>query len=126
MKQQTRAKLTSLFRNLFLGSLALAIFVDQVFLVATAQPILIFLIIFLLGSIPALRGDGKSGRPSTFARVIMMLLGVQFPESYSENEEHPDGTRPSTDGPTPSPGPSHAGHSASSSKSHSASTKDRQ
>ena len=120
----TAHKWQSILRDVFLGSIALAILFDQVFLVAHAQPILIFLVIFLFGSIPALRGDSKGGRPSTFARVIMTLLGISFPESYEDNEE---GNRPSdsTDGPkhssssTPkhSPGPPPAGSSRSSSKS---------
>lgn len=106
-------KWPSLLRDLFLGSLALVILYDQVFLAATAQPILIFLVIFLFGSIPALRGDGKSTRPSTFARIIMMILGIHFPESYDANEK---GEEPSGDGPTPSHGASHAEHSASQRK----------
>jgi hypothetical protein len=123
MTQRRKPRWPGLLRDLFLGSLALVILYTQLFLDKPAQPILIFLVIFLFGSIPALRGDNKGNRPSTFARIIMSLMGVQFPENYSENEE---GTQPFADGPTPSPGPSHAGHSASSSKSHSASTKDRQ
>lgn len=111
-----------MFRDLFLGSVALAILYDQVFEVAaqgkTVQPILIFLVIFLFGSIPALRGDNKGNRPSTFARIIMAVMGVQFPETFEENEKNPPiGTESSTDGQTPHRGPSSEGSPPSSSRS---------
>lgn len=77
-----------------MGVLALVILYDQVFVVAAkgkaVQPILIFLVIFLFGSIPALRGNDKRNQPSTFARVVMALMGVSLPTNYEENEEDPD------------------------------------
>jgi hypothetical protein len=102
-----RSTLANLFRDVFLGGLALAILYEQVFEVAAAgkavQPILIFLVIFLFGSIPALRGNSKSNQPSTFARVIMAIMGVSMPSDYAENEESslPSGTGSSSNGPTP-------------------------
>jgi hypothetical protein len=94
MKQQRKSRWPNLFRDLFLGTLALVILYDQVFVVAASgkavQPILIFLVIFLFGSIPALRGNDKRNQPSTFARVVMALMGVSLPTNYEENEEDPD------------------------------------
>lgn len=104
------------FRDLFLGALALVILYDQVFIAPTAQAILIFLVIFLLGSIPALRGDSASGKPSIFARFIMTMLGVEFPSAWTD-EDAPDGTSSSDDTPTPSGGSSPAGSGRSSSGS---------
>lgn len=125
MTPQGKSRWPGLLRSLFLGSLALAILFDQVVVAPTAQPILIFLVIFLFGCIPALRGDGNSNKPSPFARIIMALLGVSFPASFRENEEHPDGIGSSTDGPTHSHGASPAAQEPPSPKSSSASTKER-
>ena len=126
--KRRRHNWSSILRDLFLGSIALVILYDQVFQVAAkgkaVQPILIFLVIFLFGSIPALRGDGRGGRPSTFARVIMTLLGVTFPQNYDEDEKgSPPSGGSSADGQKPSPGGRHAGSSQSSSKSSPPSTK---
>jgi|SRR5208282_3633535 len=105
-----KSSLQRLIRDLFLGGLALAILYDQVLVARSAQAILIFLVIFLFGSIPMLRGDSKGNGPTTFARVVLRvvasLLGVKLPESFLENEEEPPADLPSsTDGPTQSRGP---------------------
>jgi hypothetical protein len=76
-----------LLRDLFLGGLALAILYDQVLVAHAAQPILIGLVIFLFGSIKALRGDDRPHEVSTFARLVMAMLGVELPSSYKDNEE---------------------------------------
>jgi hypothetical protein len=68
------------FRDLFLGSLALVILYDQVFIARAAQPLLIFLVIFLFASIPALRGDSKDDQYGPFARFVMMALGIEVPQ----------------------------------------------
>lgn len=67
------------FRDLFLGTLALIILYDQVFVARAAQPLLIFLVIFLFASIPALRGDKKDDQYGPFARFVMMALGIEVP-----------------------------------------------
>jgi hypothetical protein len=117
-----KSRWARLLRDLFLGGLALAILYDQVFLTSHAQSILIFLVIFLFGSIPALRGDQSPGHYSTFARVVMMVLGVAFPENWDEVDE---GRTPSQgDFPTHSGGPRSARRHSASRKSSSRSTKD--
>lgn len=89
-----------LLRDLFLGSLGLGILYDQVLVAHAAQPILIFLVIFLFGSIKALRGDDRPpGQYSPFVRIIMKMLGVEFPENFSDNES---GTTPSSSDTPPS------------------------
>lgn len=88
-----------LLRDAFLIVLALVILYDQVFIARSAQAILIFLVIFLFGSVPALRGDAKPGEYGTFARFVMFMLGVELPEEH----EHRDYDGPlDTDGPTSS------------------------
>lgn len=72
------------FRDIFLGGLALAILYDQVLVAAAAQPILVGLIVFLLGSIPALRGDRKQGEYGPFARVVMLMMGVKLPSDITQ------------------------------------------
>lgn len=72
------------FRDLFLGTLALIILYDQVFIARAAQPLLIFLVIFLFASIPALRGDSKDDQYGPFARFVMMALGIEVPQPPEE------------------------------------------
>lgn len=79
-------KAREILRDLFLGGLALAILYDQVLVARTAQPILIFLVIFLFGCIPFLRGDRKEGEYGPFVRIIMSLLGVRLPGNFQEAE----------------------------------------
>lgn len=74
------------FRDLFFGTLATGILVDQVLIVNHAQPILIFLVIFLYGAVPALRSDERPGHHSPFARFIMIILGIPFPEGQDDQE----------------------------------------
>jgi hypothetical protein len=78
-------KIRQLIRDLFLTGLALAILYQQVFVAAQAQAILIFLVIFLLGSVPVLRGDTKD-EPGVFARFIMSMLGVH-PDGYDSSSD---------------------------------------
>lgn len=120
MKHRSKSKWHVHFRDLFLGALALVILYDQVFIATAAQPILIFLVVFLLGSIPALRGDNQSGRPSVFARLIMNLLGVEYPSQWTDQ----DGTDSSDAGQTPSDGHAPEAAQRSSSQSPKPSTKD--
>lgn len=82
-------------RDLFLTGLALAILYQQVFVAAQAQAILIFLVIFLLGSVPVLRGDTKD-RPGVFARFIMSMLGVKefYDDSSNDTRSKRHGSRP--------------------------------
>lgn len=79
-------------RDAFLLALSLIILYDQVFIASTAQPVLIFLVIFLWGCIPALRGDQKPGHYSLFARLVMHLMGITFPENWRDVD---DGDMPS-------------------------------
>lgn len=83
-------KWTQRLRDLFLGGLALFILWTQLPLDGhkEAQPILIFLVIFLFGCIPALRGDNKQeGGYSPFVKIIMAILGVKLPENFKGAEE---------------------------------------
>lgn len=98
-----------LLRDLFLGALALAILFDQVLITPHAQPILIGLVIFLFGSIKALRGDDRTHEVSTFARVIMSIMGVELPDSYKDNEEGHTPSAPDTPTSSDGPGPAHQG-----------------
>jgi len=106
-----RRRWRPLLRDAFLIGLALAILYDQVVIAREAQAILIFLVLFLFGSVPALRGDSKPGEYGTFARFVMFMLGVAVPEKELEEEE--SDTHSDTDGPTSSGSPSSArsGHS---------------
>jgi hypothetical protein len=83
------------FRDLFLGSLALVILYDQVFIARAAQPLLIFLVIFLFASIPALRGDSKDDQYGPFARFVMMALGIEVPQP-PEGKGHGTGSSSAT------------------------------
>jgi hypothetical protein len=74
------------FRELVPLILALAVFYQQVFVAAKIQPLGIFLIIFLLGSVPALRSDNRPGH-GIFARFILMSLGIPFPEEDEDSSE---------------------------------------
>ena len=86
-------------RDLFLGTLALVVLYDQVFVAAKAQPILIFLVIFLFGCIPALRGDRKQeGEYGPFVRIIMSLLGVKLPQNFQEGTESDQVSGPESEG----------------------------
>jgi hypothetical protein len=87
------------FRDLFLGTLALIILYDQVFIAKAAQPLLVFLVIFLFASIPALRGDSKDDQYGPFARFVMMALGIEVPQP-PEGKDH--GTDSSSATPTSS------------------------
>ena len=90
-----KSKLPSILRDLFFGVMAVAIIVDQVFIAGAAQPILVFLAMFFLGCIPALRGDKKDGQISFLARFFMQLLGVPVPE---DSKRKPDSdTKESSD-----------------------------
>jgi hypothetical protein len=91
---------------------ALVILYDQVFIAPTAQPILIFLVIFLFGSIRFLRGDDKPGQQTPFARIVMKLLGIEMPESYEDNEGGTTPSSPDTHRPRASR-PSAGSHSSS-------------
>lgn len=113
MKHQRKFRWQSLFRDLFLGAIALTVLYDQVFIAAQAQPLLIFLVLFLFASIPALRGDSKGDQYGPFARFVMMVLGIpSFPRS-----ENNDGTASSSDTPTSSESPSSVRRSGRSRKS---------
>lgn len=81
-----RLRWQGLLRDLFLIAVALVVLYDQVFVASKAQALLIFLVIFLFGSVKALRSDDKPGHYSTFARLVMLALGVHMPESFEENE----------------------------------------
>lgn len=81
-----RHRWQALLRDLFLITVALVVLYDQVFIASKAQALLIFLVIFLFGSVPAIRGDSKPGHYSSFARIVMLVLGVYMPESFEENE----------------------------------------
>lgn len=91
----------TLFRDIFLGTIALVILYDQVFIAAHAQPLLIFVVFFLFASIPALRGD-QSTQPSMFARFVMYVLGIQSPNLP---DEHNSSTRSQNDTPTSADSP---------------------
>ncbi len=122
MKHRRKSKWPVHFRDLFLGALALIILYDQVFVAHTAQAILIFLVVFLLGSIPALRGDSSSGKPSVFARFIMAMLGVEYPSGWTDEDQ--GGTDSSDAGPTHSGGHAPGASGRSSSQSSKPSTSD--
>lgn len=80
-----------LLRDLFLGGLATAILYQEVWVAPEAQPILIFLVIFLYGCIPFLRGDKrKQGEYSPFVRLVMMFMGVKLPQNFKEADEDDD------------------------------------
>src|ERR1700677_983032 len=79
MKRLRKARWSGWFRNLFFLASATAILVDQAFIMPTAQPILVFLGIFLLGCVPALKGD-KSEGVNPIVRLIMSMMGVPLPE----------------------------------------------
>lgn len=105
-----------LLRDLFLIAVALVVLYDQVFIASKAQALLIFLVIFLFGSVPALRGDSKPGHYSTFARFVMLVLGVHMPDSFEENET---GGGPSADAGLTSLASEHSagpGHSSDSAR----------
>lgn len=104
-----------LLRDLFLGALALIMLYDQVFIAPHAQAILIFTALFLLGSIPALRGDDQKHRYGPFARLVMMALGIPFPTDFQELEE--DGIPSGSGSQTSSDGRRSASDAESSSKS---------
>jgi hypothetical protein len=91
MKQQRKSRWPGLFRDLFLGTVALVILYQQVFIATAAQPLLIFLVIFLFASIPALRGDTKDGL-SLLQTFVLKAMGVELP--LPENQ---DGTKSSDD-----------------------------
>jgi hypothetical protein len=84
------------FRDLFLGTLALIILYDQVFIARAAQPLLIFLVIFLFASIPALRGDSKDDQYGPFARFVMMALGIEVPQPPDERGRSGTGSSSAT------------------------------
>lgn len=107
------------FRDLFLGTLALIILYDQVFIAKAAQPLLIFLVIFLFASIPALRGDSKDDQYGPFARFVMMALGIEVPQPPDEGR----GTGSSSATPTSSGSQPSQDSEQSSSKSSQPSTK---
>ena len=101
-----KKQLPQILRELFFGILALVILYDQVFIAPTAQAILVFLAIFFLGSIPALRGD-KQDKVGPFARFIMAMMGVSLPsglpEDLDKEEEEEDEKKHGRDSSTTTP-----------------------
>lgn len=91
-------------RDLFLGAIALGILYDQVYVAREAQAILIGLVVFLFGSIPALRGDkeAKEGY-GPFARFVLLLLGIKLPSEDPRDRSNAD----TPHGDTPSDSDSH-------------------
>lgn len=75
-------------REAFLFLLGAAILYDQVLVAHEAQMVLIVLVLFLWGCIPALRGDAKPGKLGPFARIVMLLMGIpaESLEAYSESQ----------------------------------------
>jgi hypothetical protein len=59
----------------------------------SAQPLLIFLVLFLWASIPLLRGDSKDGQ-SLLQRFVLKMMGIEIPDSDEPNR---DGTKSSDD-----------------------------
>ena len=114
-----------LIRDFLLVCLALFILWTQLPLDrhGPAQPILIFLVIFLFGCVPFLRGDQKGNKYGPFVRIIMSLLGVQLPENFQDSEnvdETPDASFMNAGlvkSPKDGPGQSHGRTSAPSSSS---------
>lgn len=98
------------FRDLFLGALALVILYDQVFIAKAAQPLLIFLVVFLFASIPALRGDSKDDEFGPFARFVMMMLGIDVPPPPPPSDDE-SGTPSSSDTQTSSEWEQYVEHS---------------
>jgi hypothetical protein len=99
------------FRDVFFTTLALIILYQQVFVATAAQPLLIFLVIFLFACIPALRGDGKDG-DSLLQRFVLNAMGIRPPSE----DDRPSFTGSSSDTPTPSESRSSAESERSSHK----------
>jgi hypothetical protein len=78
------------FRELVPLILAVAVFYQQVFVAKSIQPLGVFLIIFLLGSVPALRSDNQKRSFSPFARFVLLALGITLPEPPDSEEEEED------------------------------------
>jgi len=81
-------KLKHSLRDIFLGTLATFIILDQTPALGTkhAQSLLIFLAIFLYGCIPALRSDSKEAI-GPFARFIMALMGISPSSVFLEDSK---------------------------------------
>lgn len=62
-----------LFRDIFFISTGVAVLGDQTFFVPSAQPVLVFLGLFLLGCAPALHVDDSSGSP--WIKLLLGMLG---------------------------------------------------
>lgn len=106
-----RPRWLPLIRDLFLGGVALFVLWTQLPVDGhgPAQAILIFLVIFLFGSIPALRGDSRPGHYGPFVRIIMAMMGVQFPDSFEDAEDGSTVSGPDTRKPSGSPGSAGSG-----------------
>jgi hypothetical protein len=92
-KPWPRKRFAKLGRELFFFASAMVILYQQVFVASTAQPILVFLALFFLGSIPALRGDGES---SFLSRLLLALLGMDIPPSGDSKQDSDEDTKPSS------------------------------
>jgi hypothetical protein len=77
------------FRDIFLVSLALVILYDQVFIARAAQPLLIFLVIFLFASVPALQGDTTEGE-SLFQKFVLRAMGIEMDKLRDGMDSSPD------------------------------------
>jgi hypothetical protein len=93
-----KQRITAIFRDGLLLALGVGILVWQAFLVVSAQPILIFLGLFLIFSVPFMRGDKKDGT-NPFVRLILGMLGVPLPDQDSSDDSRTNTTDSSKTGP---------------------------